>query len=233
MALDRLRGKATRGVWRLVSALAPDRYLIPLRFRIHMWENCETELRYLDLIGPNQGIAIDAGANLGLYAYHMSLLYDEVYAFEVNDDLTGMLEAYQADNVRVINKGLSSETGKARLHIPVSQGKPLTGWATLDPEIYPNVRHFKRKEVEICRLDDYELQQVGLIKIDVEGHEFEVLKGVEETITRCRPHIIAEVKPQYVNVIWRFFAERDYNMTQSQQLIGKPSKKNNYIFLPQ
>jgi FkbM family methyltransferase len=34
------------------------------------------------------------------------------------------------------------------------------------------------------RLDDYELDAVGFIKIDVEGHELAVLRGGTETIRR-------------------------------------------------
>jgi FkbM family methyltransferase len=228
----KLQRKALRGLWQVASAIAPASQLIPLRFNIHMWEDCEAELRYLDQIGPNQGIAVDAGANLGLFAYHMSKWYNEVYAFEVNDECTTSLEAYGADNIHVINKGLSSESGKAVLHIPIAEGEPLTGWATLDPETYPNVQNFTQKNVKVCRLDDYELSNVGLIKIDVEGHEYEVLKGAEETISQSRPHVIAEIKPQHVNTIWRFFAERSYDMTRSKNLIGVSSKRNNYIFVP-
>jgi len=216
----------------MLSAIAPAPYLIPLRFRIHMWEDCETELRYLNQIGPNQGVAVDVGANFGLFAYHMSQWYDEVYAFEVNSKLTKPLEAYGASNIHVVEKGLSSETRQAVLHIPVARGETLTGWATLDPETYPNVQTFIQKKVEVCCLDDYELENVGLIKIDVEGHEFEVLKGAEATIAGSRPHVIVEIKPQHVNAIWRFFAERDYDMTRAENLIGVSSKKNNYIFVP-
>lgn len=233
MRLDQLQAKAIRGVRRAVSFAVPSRYQIPLRFRLHMWEDCETELQYLDQIGPNEGTAVDIGANVGLFAYHMAQWYDEVYAFEVNEALTKLLEAFDADNIHVINKGCSSRTGQATLHIPSVRDEALTGWATLDPETYPSVQTYIQKDVKVCRLDDYELQEVGLIKIDVEGHELDVIKGAEATITRSRPHVIAEIKPQHVNAIWRFFAERNYDMTRAEHLIGVPSKSSNYIFVPQ
>ena len=215
-----------------MSAVVPTRYLIPLRFRIHCWEGCETELKYLDQIGPNRGIAVDVGANLGLYAYHMARWYDEVFAFEANDDLTELLRAYGADTIHVISKGLSSHSGPATLHIPVVRGRAATGWATLNPDTYPNVDTFIRKSVTVCCLDDYELDNVGLIKIDVEGHEYEVIRGARKTIDRSRPHVIVEIKPQHAKAIWRFFDERNYVMTRAEDLIGIPSKRNNCIFVP-
>ena len=197
-----------------------------------MWEDCETELRHLEKIGPNKGVAIDIGANLGLFAYKMSRWYDEVYAFEINDDLTQLLEAYRAENIHVINKGVSSKTGHAVLHIPVVQGEALTGWATLNPNIYPNVERFDQKEVEICRLDDYNFGEVGLIKIDVEGHELEVIEGAIETILKSKPFIIAEIKTKKVGKIRNLLKDNGYTITNSGDVVGVPSKKNNYIFKP-
>jgi len=232
VTLSWLHSRALRGLWRIASTIVPARYQIPLRFRIHMWEDCEPELKHLPAIGPNRGVAIDVGANLGLYAYHMSLWYDEVYAFEANEELTDLLRAYESDAIHVISKGISSKTGFATLHIPVIRGVPHTGWATLDPETYPTVQTFIRKDVEVCRLDDFNLRNVGLIKIDVEGHELQVLRGAEAMISRDRPHVIAEIKPRQLNAIWRFFAERGYNMTLARDMLNTPSKGNNYIFVP-
>lgn len=56
-------------------------------------------------------------------------------------------------------------------------------------------------EVPIKRLDDYikkrNLEKISLIKIDVEGFEFPVLKGLKNyfEITRDRPMIICEIVP--------------------------------------
>lgn len=47
-------------------------------------------------------------------------------------------------------------------------------------------------KVPIRTLDSYELEDVGLIKIDVEGMEPEVLRGAIDTIHRCHPRIFAE-----------------------------------------
>src|SRR5205823_431391 len=49
-------------------------------------------------------------------------------------------------------------------------------------------------EVPVKKLDDYRFDQVGFIKIDVEGHEQAVIEGAFETIARSKPVILVEVE---------------------------------------
>ena len=42
-------------------------------------------------------------------------------------------------------------------------------------------------EVKTNRLDDFQFKNVGFLKVDVEGHELEVLQGAVETITSSKP----------------------------------------------
>ena len=46
--------------------------------------------------------------------------------------------------------------------------------------------------LETKRLDDFKFEKVDIIKIDVEGFEYEVLKGAVETIKRFHPKLILE-----------------------------------------
>ena len=58
-----------------------------------------------------------------------------------------------------------------------------------------NARPRKRTcvPVQVETLDSYNFQDVGFIKIDVEGYEKFVLEGAEQTIQRCRPTIQLEI----------------------------------------
>jgi FkbM family methyltransferase len=53
--------------------------------------------------------------------------------------------------------------------------------------------HTYKEKVSIKRLDDLHLDNISLIKIDVEGYELEVFEGGRETIQRNRPVILIEI----------------------------------------
>lgn len=47
--------------------------------------------------------------------------------------------------------------------------------------------------VNVNTLDSYNFENVDIIKVDVEGYEFPVLKGGEQTIRKCRPIVQLEM----------------------------------------
>jgi hypothetical protein len=47
------------------------------------------------------------------------------------------------------------------------------------------------------RLDDYELREVGFIKIDGEGHELAVLQGAQQTIRASLPNLLVEIEERH------------------------------------
>jgi hypothetical protein len=46
--------------------------------------------------------------------------------------------------------------------------------------------------VDVVTLDELDIPRVNLVKIDVEGHEEDVIQGGAETLRRWRPYVIAE-----------------------------------------
>jgi hypothetical protein len=63
-------------------------------------------------------------------------------------------------------------------------------------------------------LDSYALEDVGFVKIDVEGHELAALRGAEQTLRRCRPLVLVEVedrhRPDAVSSVRAFMATMGY-----------------------
>jgi FkbM family methyltransferase len=99
------------------------------------------------------------------------------------------LEAYQA--------AASDEDGQTELRIPLVNGVSYRGWASIEPannftEI-PSCG-LARLPVRTMRIDRLPLGNVGFIKIDVEGHEFAVLKGLIKVLSRDRPNLIIEIR---------------------------------------
>lgn len=79
---------------------------------------------------------------------------------------------------------------------------------------------YEKIPVKIRTLDSYRFQDVDIIKIDVEGFEYDVLLGSTDTIARCNPVVQIEMvyaQPHRfghsVHDILKFFEERDYRMT--------------------
>jgi FkbM family methyltransferase len=212
--------------------LAPRSRRLPLSFRFHLAGDAENELRFLEEIGPNRGTAIDVGANEGFYTYRMAQLYDKVFSFEANGDLTCNLTAYNSKRVVVCPVGLSSRKATERLYIPVVRGRALTGWASLHPGNCPDAARLLERSVEVVPLDDLNIEQVTFVKIDVEGHEFDVLQGAEQTVARWRPHVLVEVKPQNEERVFAFFAKLGYRHVRLSELAAAAESTENHIFLP-
>src|SRR5262249_30908475 len=76
----------------------------------------------------------------------------------------------------------------AQLWLPPG-GKGTEGLASLHPQ-GPG----RTVMVETIRLDDLDVDNVGVIKIDVEGHELNVLRGAEDLVRRWLPILIVEIE---------------------------------------
>ncbi len=218
---------------KIISLIIPARKKLPFYYWLRLLEDsCENELRHLHRITAQGETAIDVGANQGLYSYNMSKRFRKVYSFEINDELTGDLIAYNPGNIEIINKGLSSQNSDAILYIPVLNGIPLTGWAGLTPGLCPDTQEHIEKHVSIITLDSINTESVSLIKIDVEGHEVEVLKGALQTLKCNRPVVIIEIQQQNIDEVNALFDELNYQQNKLQDLIGVVGSRSNYIYVP-
>ncbi len=225
--------RIVRGTVRRAVDRFPMRWRLRLRCWYHRhWEACEPELRYLHrFIWPGK-TAVDVGANLGFYSVTLLKSHKRVIAFEINPALTKELRGIADGRIEIRQTGLSSSSGAATLHVPILYGRELTGWASLRPGNCPDTDEHVELPVQIERLDHYELQDVDFIKVDVEGHELEVLRGGVETIRRCKPTLLVEVKPDNETGVAEFLEPIGYRRYTLQELIGRQGSEENYIFLP-
>jgi len=125
-------------------------------------------------------VAVDCGAHVGIFTRRMEAKFAEVYAFEP-----------QADNFRC----LAQNTTKARLFNCLLWSEPVRMAMKLDD--HPNtgageIDHTRIGSYPAMALDDLSLSEVGLMKLDVQDAESDVLIGAKETLVRCRPVLIVE-----------------------------------------
>ena len=139
---------------------------------------------------PSKG-ALDIGANRGILSWAMSRRFPWVHSFEPNAELARFMRNTLPPHCTVHDCGLSDASGQSELALAVEDGVPIHGKA----RILSNAGDgYAIQPVRVETLDSFGLQDVGLIKIDVEGHEDKVLRGGIETLRKCRPVLIIEIE---------------------------------------
>jgi len=218
---------------KLLNRAIPPSLKLPFQYYLYIVSTeCEPELKFLERICDRREVAIDVGANSGLYSYKMSKLFSKVYAFEINPETLKVLESFRSNKIVITAKGLSSAAKTATLYMPVVNKIPLLGWASLYTDNCSGVNEHEEKVVELIKLDSLNIRPVSLIKIDVEGHELDVVIGAEQTLMACQPIVIVEIKERNLAAIQRFFSRLNYIMYKLDDLTEQAGSKENFIFLP-
>jgi len=155
-------------------------------------------------LGNNIQTMIDVGANEGesILEFNKSFQINKIYSIEPNLTTFQELKKKNFNNVEVFNFAASDTEGEDKLKIGY-----LSSMSTLNAinndSFYTKIKSFiiwltlrkfsiYKKEIIIkkVRLDHFvKTQNIGivdLIKIDTEGHEFNVIKGLGDYITNVK-----------------------------------------------
>src|SRR3954453_3951846 len=164
--------------------------------------NYEREMELLDLLCDAHRPSLDIGAKIGMYTYRIRRPSSEVIAFEPIPMFNRILRAvFEGKRGRIEPYAVSDRRGTATLRLPYGHdGKSKFGRSTIDPDNRFDSEIIGRTdelEVEIRRIDDYELPDGGFIKIDGEGHELAVLAGAEATLARHTPNLLIECNDEH------------------------------------
>jgi len=200
----------------------------------------EPEIFLLPLLCNKNQIAIDVGANQGIYTYCMAKVARAVVAFEPNADLIASLKKVVAENVQLQTSALSNVCGESLMRIdPTNNGlstiEQRNSFHSANPAVDPIHRN-------VCTrtLDSFDFGNVSLIKIDVEGHEEAVLQGARETINRNKPVLIIESEDQHnsgaprrisgmlAELGYRGFFVRDSGLYDFAELKASETRASNY-----
>jgi FkbM family methyltransferase len=140
-------------------------------------------LDYLRDHHPEQKVIVDAGANIGNHAVYFAnfLKYQSLYCFEpVPENFELLAQNLSFPHTHLYQKALSDKNTTLKIAPNTSNmgACKVDGRGSL--------------EVKAITLDSLALQNVTLLKIDVENHEPAVLAGAKDTINRCHPLILIE-----------------------------------------
>jgi FkbM family methyltransferase len=172
-------------------------------------------------------VAFDVGANIGCHTLVMAQAVGpsgKVFSFEPHPAIHRRLESNvclnRLANVELLPISLSDRPGRQTLFAPLDQ-EYNQGLASMHRS---NLGQ-RCQEITITSstVDDFvfdrNLQRLDLLKIDVEGHEFQVLTGAREVLRKLRPTLVLEFSErQWANAgsqpeqVEEFLAQLGYNL---------------------
>lgn len=141
-------------------------------------------------------VILDVGANIGNHTLMFSRHAAKVLSFEPGQKAYSMLQnnvqANQLSHVTALNYGLSDVNTRQTLYVETSSnlGESSLTLANLTSTDY--VEDLIELRVGDEALAEQQVDKVDFIKIDVEGHEQSVIKGLRQTIATHRPVILME-----------------------------------------
>jgi FkbM family methyltransferase len=150
----------------------------------------------------NGGNALDIGGNIGLQSIRMSQCAGpagKVYAFEplnyLQQKFTRNMLLNKADNVTLFPYALSDKESQADFTINTNS------WNQGTFSLNNNGNGTEVQQVTIKIADNFAeikgLASLDLIKIDVEGFEYQVLLGLTQALKKHKPRIIFEYDSNY------------------------------------
>lgn len=192
--------------WHFMHQLRTDRFLTP-----------EPEYGRLDeWVAPGDWV-IDVGANIGHYTVRLSRLVGpsgRVMAFEpvaeTFEILASLISAAGAHNVSLFNVAVSAEAGTAGVALP-RFASGLTNYYMAN--LTSTAGEFTVMTLPLDAL--MPTKRVSLIKIDVEGHELQALRGMQALLLRDRPRLIVEGRSREVATLLKDLGYRFVELKDS------------------
>jgi len=206
------------------------------------------EKKQLDLIfkwmAKKEGVfnttVLDIGANIGNHSLSFAEHYDKCISFEPNPRTYSVLKLNSelVSNIHPKNIGLSDHKGE----LPLFTDFKNVGASSLRQEWNKSID--SSCVVPLDTLDNViaSNERIGLIKIDVEGYEWFVLKGGEKTIRREKPIILFEhklesmvseaVSEDVISLLQQFGYTDFYEISEGRDIWEKSLKTSSKFIRP-
>ncbi len=232
-----------------------DQFHLKRRANRYFKNSTEKEIRILSQLVDSSKASIDIGVYRGVYSFFLSQLSSYVYAFEANPLLyRRLISSFKnRGNVKIENLAVSSHEGMAKLRIPLRDAnaefdveqKYQLGTATIhNKNNLDNLEFETINDIKKVTLDKYKFEhEIGFLKIDVEGHEFDVIQGGYNFINTNKPVMLIEIEKRHtgqshleiINKIEKFgyecyIVDDDYKLQRFDN--SQKATNNNFIFKP-
>lgn len=189
----------------LIRACKNDNFIVPSLYYYGEW--CEGEIDVMKKYINEGDTVLDIGANWGSHSIAFSRFVGDdgqVHAFDpcsvFTDSILFNLELNEIYNVEIHNCAIGSENKEEGItvHLPDITAQQNYGEFKIVDSEMKSATTFEMKttgqteKVDLCTIDSFDFERVDMIKVDVEGMEFEVLKGAEKTIDKFKPYLFLE-----------------------------------------
>lgn len=171
-------------------------------FNIYFYGAFEKPLLYFlrdahAALGRRDTVFVDVGANIGQHSLFMSRLAGQVHSFEpfakVRARLQSQIDNNHLNNICVHPLGLSNENARLPFFAPTGSNE---GIGSFDAST-TSKGNVSIGELELVRGDDYfpqaGIENIDILKMDVEGFEKFALQGLRQTLSRTRPLLVCEI----------------------------------------
>jgi len=164
---------------------------------------------------PNKKTFLDVGANIGVWSLALEKQFENVIAFEPSTknleclrlNWDGEIREFAVGDVNstVVFKDSAKNCGNGKVRLDL----------TTEGSAY---------EVEMVKLDDQDITDCSLIKIDVQGFEWQVIQGAQNLIETQLPWVTVEPNKDITQMV-EFFFNRGYKFVEVKS-------KRTFIFAP-
>ena len=177
---------------------------LQLGWHVLLFGAYEREVReIMRAVVPRGGTVIDVGANVGWHSLLMARLVGadgRVLAVEANASIRRRLALNIAlnrlANVDLVPCALSSREQMLKFTVRTAEQPDSASGHVLADDAGGEAAAIEARPLDAI-VREKACARVDFLKIDVEGFEWPVLQGAEETVSRFRPHIVFEFDKAY------------------------------------
>ena len=201
----------------------------------------EPDLKTLLQLSPQNTIALDIGANVGLYTKFLADHCSKVISIEpvpfTFQILLKMVKRFDLKHVETRQLAVSNHEGIAEMEVPVIGGTQNYYRAQITVTDKSESSFFKVQTITLDNLVKDFIPEIGIIKVDVEGHELEVLEGAENILNEKKAIWLVEIAPANRSKVFEIMEGKDYKamfLNNGELFPGSgKSESVNWFFIPE